>query len=108
MRAKLQTVVGSPLVYTLLFAAYPVIFLWGHNRGSDVATASALVVLLLMLAGSLLLFGLFFLMFRNPSRAAIATTIIVVLFSSFGHLEDILQVGGGTLEEAGLFVAWLL
>jgi hypothetical protein len=106
MKTRLSKLASSPLVYTLLFAAYPVVFLWAHNRGTDVPATAVLNALALMLAGTLLLFALFFLVFRQPSRAAIATTIVVVLFATFGHVEDFLGVGGGTLEESSLLVAW--
>ena len=44
MRAKLRAIASSPLLYTLLFAAYPVVFLWAHNRGNDVSASTVLAV----------------------------------------------------------------
>src|SRR5262245_35761269 len=108
MKARLRAIVRSPLVYTLLFAAYPVVFLWAHNRGNDVALNTVLGVLGIVLGATLLLFGLLFLLLKDRSRAAIATTVIVLLFETFGHVEDYLEAGAGTIEEIGLLAAWIL
>jgi hypothetical protein len=108
MKGRLRKIVASPILYTLLFAAYPVVFLWAHNRGSDVSVRSVMAILALMLAGALIVFTLFSVLLHDRARAGIATTIIVLLFASFGHLEDVLEAGAGTIEENGLLVAWAL
>ena len=87
MRTKLRATVSSPLLYMLLFAAYPVIFLWAHNRGNDISATTVLGVLGIVVGATLAVFGLMFLLLRDRSRAAIATTIIVLLFETFGHVR---------------------
>jgi hypothetical protein len=100
--------VSSPLLYMLLFAAYPVVFLWAHNRGNDVSATTVLGVLGIVVGATLAVFGLMFLLLRDRSRAAIATTIVVLLFETFGHVEDYLEAGAGSIEEVGLLAAWIL
>jgi hypothetical protein len=106
LRERLRKIVASPILYTMLFAAYPVIFLWAHNRGSDVSVRSVMAILGLMLGGALVLFVVFSFLLHDRSRAGIATTILVLLFGSFGHLADYVEAGAGTIEETGLLIAW--
>lgn len=102
----LRSLAASPLVYPLLFAAYPVVFLWSQNRGSGAAMSSVLLVLGAMLLGALAVFGLCWMLLHDRVRAAIATTFIVILFATFGHVANILEIDAGSLNETGLLIAW--
>jgi hypothetical protein len=102
----LRSLAASPLVYPLLFAAYPVVFLWSQNRGSGAAMSSVLLVLGAMLLGALAMFGLCWMLLHDRVRAAIATTFIVILFATFGHVANILEIDAGSLNDTGLLIAW--
>jgi len=77
------------LLLPLLFSANPVLFLYAHNFGQ-----ARLPEILLPLAASLL-FGLLVLLVsrlfaRDSGRAAIAASIFLVVFFSYGHAADAL------------------
>ena len=103
---RLRSLAASPFVYPLLFAAYPVVFLWSQNRGSGAEASSVLLLVGAMLAGALLVFGLGWVLLHDRVRAAIATTFIVILFATFGHVATLLDVEEGSFSETGLLIAW--
>jgi len=72
-------------VYPFLFAAYPVLALGAHNL-SQIAPAVILRPLLasLLLAGTV--FGLACLLLRDWQRAALAATILLLLFFTYGQV----------------------
>ena len=80
---------GVPL-HCLLFAVYPVIALLGTNR-SEVEISSGIRPLLL----SILMAGFLLLVFRGIysdwRRAALASTLILILFYSYGHIYILLK-----------------
>ena len=108
MSGWVRSVANSPIVYPLLFAAYPVVFLWSKNRGSGAAGSSALIILGIVLAITVFVFLLFLLLFKERARAAVATTMLALLTLTFGHVERVMGVAGGMLEEDGLLIAWIL
>ena len=77
------------LIHPLLWAAFPVLFLYAQNaremRLSNLA--EPLGVTLLVATGTVLLFSL---IFRSFHKGAIAASLAAVLFFSFGHVVDIL------------------
>jgi len=46
------------------------------------------------------------LLLRDLKAASLATCVLVILFLTFGHVEQRLSFAPGTLEETGLLVAW--
>ncbi len=77
-------------LYPFLFALYPVLALLAHNIhevSPDVAFRPALI----SLAVALILFILFGLLQRSLFRAAVSTTLTLVLFFSYGHVYEVLQ-----------------
>ena len=108
MSGRVRALANSPIVYPLLFAAYPVVFLWSKNRGSGAAGSSALIILGIVLSLTAVVFLLFLLLFKDRARAAIATTMLALLTLTFGHIERVMGVAGGMIEDDGLLIAWIL
>ncbi len=59
----------------------------------EVRAQVALRALVISLAGSALLFLLLWLLLRHPARAALLTSLLVLLFFSYGHLVQALTKG---------------
>lgn len=107
IRASLSRVTASPLLPPFLFAVFPVVFFWAQNVRGAFQIRTVASVLALVFVGTFFLYGALRLLTRSPRKASLATTAILVLFFSFGHVAFRLQVGPNTLEETGLLVAWL-
>ncbi len=86
--------------HVLLFAIYPILALLAHNI-SQVAPASALLPLGLSVVGAGMLLLLVRLWLREWQRAALVTTILLVLFFSYGHIYSYLK--GVTVSGIYLF-----
>jgi hypothetical protein len=78
---KLQTL---PF-YPFLFALYPVAALYAHNL-SKVSPADALRPVVVVLAACAALVGLLWLLSRSSHGAALAASLWLILFFSFGHV----------------------
>src|SRR5215207_8914288 len=73
------------LLHPFLFATYPILALLAFNRSEvDVSSGLRALLLSILLAG-LLLLG-FDLIFRDWKRAALLSTILLILFYSYGHV----------------------
>lgn len=107
-RTTLARVTANPLLPPLLFAAFPVMFIWAENVRGAFALRTVAGVLAVVLAGTLGVYAVFLLLTRNPKKAGLATTALVILFFSFGHVAYRLEIGPRTLEELGLLVGWML
>ncbi|MGH2660277.1 MAG: hypothetical protein ACRDHS_11580 [Actinomycetota bacterium] len=97
----------GPPVHPLLFAAFPVLFLYHGNLRGGVRPGDLVVPLALSVMGAAALFALFRLLLGNLHRAAIATSVLVLLFLSFGHVElaaDPARLGGA---RAPLLLTWV-
>ena len=78
-----------------LLALYPVTALLAHNA-SEVAASAALRPAFISLALSTLIFGVCWLLTRNPARAALYTSLLLVLFFSYGNLYQYLRTLSGS------------
>jgi hypothetical protein len=76
--------------YFIPFAAYPVLALLSHNI-SQVRYTAGMRPLIISVAAASFLILLFRLVYRDWHRAAFATTAILVLFYTYGHVFDLLQ-----------------
>src|SRR5687768_8298947 len=76
----------KPLVlHPLLFAAFPVLYLFSQNLAlADISDAIRPLLLLVAIAGAL--FFVATLIFRNAMKAGLAISILVLLFFSYGYL----------------------
>ncbi len=93
--------------YFIPFAAYPVLALLSHNI-SQVRYTAGMRPLVISVAAASLLFLLFRLFYRDWHRAAFATTAILVLFYTYGHVFDLLQNKWKVLLPAWLGGLWLV
>jgi hypothetical protein len=86
---KLLKVFTAPW-YFFTFAAYPVLALLSHNI-SQVRYTAGIRPLVVSVAAASMLFLLFRLLFRDWNWAGFATTAILILFYTYGHVFDLLQ-----------------
>ncbi len=86
-------------VHPLLFAAFPVVFLWAHNLDEGVTTSQGVTALAAATTFSLVVLSGLRLLLKDWSRAAIAASAIVIMFLNFGRAEGLLKVVGGLPEE---------
>jgi hypothetical protein len=98
---------SSPLVYPLLLAAYPVVFLWSTNREEDVGPLAVLTVLALVLGSTAAVWLLARAMLRDPHRASFATMALTVPFLAFGHVRAYLDPYGPHPTTRNLFIGSL-
>jgi len=78
------------VLYPLLFAAYPVLFLWSQNVGeanpADVLPLVGLAVVVAAVATAVLT-----LLFRDARRAALVVTPVIVGLLMYGHVANLVH-----------------
>ncbi len=79
-------------VHPFLFGAYAVLFLWSRNV-DKVRTVDTLMPLAVVVGGIAVVFGVALLALRNAWKSAFATSVIAILFFSYGHV-----IGSSTIE----------
>ena len=91
-------------LHPVLFAAYPVLFLWSQNV-AEADPADVVVPLLITTGAAAILTVLLGRLFRDVRRAAVAVTPIVIFLLVYGHAARV----GGSLHVPVLLqqVAWL-
>lgn len=89
MRKKTSWLQTTP-IHSFLLAAYPIVALLAFNI-SEVEVSSGWRPLLLsaLMAGILMLLS--YLVYRNWGRAALITTVLLILFYSYGHVYILLK-----------------
>lgn len=96
-------------VHPLFLALFPVVFIYARNLTGEVSPRDLVVPLLLSVAGASLVALVFWSVFRDVHRAGFATSIVIVLVFSFGHVENKLDpVGLGNAEGLLLIESCLL
>jgi hypothetical protein len=100
-------------LHPILFAIYPVLFLYGRNV--DFATLrDALVPMTIMATAASLLLAVLYAILRDPTRAGLLVSSLALLFFSYGHLVDLLEgfqipIGQFTIgPDAVLLPIWVL
>jgi hypothetical protein len=93
--------IGAPhrvVLHPLLFAAFPVLYLWAHNVQEGVTMADVIWPLVLCVAVTGILFAIGWqALGRNAARAGLALSILVLLFFSYGYVFRALEgvrIGG--------------
>jgi hypothetical protein len=76
--------------YPIAFSAYPVLSLLSFNAG-QVETSAGVRPLLASMLLAVVLFLLFWLLFRQPYRAAFLSLLWLALFFSYGHVYDLIS-----------------
>ncbi len=88
MKQKLKDIFKGPVVfYPLLFAAFPILFLYVHNI-SETLASQLWLPLGVSVAATLVLWAILSLILRSLSKAGFATAIFLVFFFSYGRLYD--------------------
>ncbi len=77
------------VIHPLLLALFPTLFLYSHNL-AEYPLAVIWLPLAVTIALALVLWLVFSLISRNISKAALITSLFLLLFFSYGHLYDIL------------------
>ncbi len=86
-KSKAHTYLNQAVVHPVLFALYPVIALYAFNMGqSRMADAIRAFIFLPVLAGMVL--ALLKLIMKDWGRAGLMTSLIFLLFFSYGHLVN--------------------
>jgi len=73
--------------YPLLFAAFPILFLYAHNI-SETSASQIWLPIVISVAANLVLWAVLSLILRSLSKAGLATAIFLGLFFSYGRLYD--------------------
>lgn len=77
--------------HPLLFAAYPVLFLFAQNLNEDVTFGNVIWPLVACVAAAALLFAVASAALRSIHKGGLLTSILLVLFFSYGQLLDFLH-----------------
>jgi len=80
----------SPIYHPLLIAAYPVIALLAHNI-EEIKVVNALRALALSILAGMLLYAALRALLKDRDKAALLTTLTLILFFSYGHIYNFLK-----------------
>ena len=81
---------GSPILHPLAFALYPILALLAANL-QELDAAEAVRPLLLAVLAAVLLLGVLRLILGDWHRAGLATSVILLIFFSYGHVYTTLE-----------------
>ncbi len=84
--AQKKTVILHPF----FIAAYPVIALLAHNI-EEIKPVVALRALIISITASILIYILLRALFKDVYKSALITSLVVILFFSYGHVYDFLE-----------------
>ena len=103
-----RTLAGSPFVHLILFAAYPVVFLWAQNLQDDPPLVVAVGLIGVMIVGALGAFGLAMLVLRDARRAAFVASALIGSFTAYGRATRELGIGEEGAAATRFLGGWLL
>jgi biopolymer transport protein ExbD len=89
----------SMVIYPILLAVFPVFFLYTQNIDQSTAR-QALSPLLYAIPGTLVVWLLFYLWMRNIFKAALATTLLLMLFFFYGRISALLEAWGASITHS--------
>ena len=95
---------GRLVLHPVLFAMYPVLFLFSQNLREQVTIDPLLAPLALAALAAAGLTGTLWLVFRDPHSAGVLATAVVALFFSYGHVWNL--VGEALEDERYLLILW--
>jgi hypothetical protein len=102
-RARLLGILTG--LHPLLFAAFPVLFLFAENAEQEVTLGPLWVPLAASVAGALAVLLVLAAVFRDWNRGAVLATALVILFFSFGHVWNL--IGGAFIQRWVLALVWI-
>lgn len=74
------------VVHPVLFAAFPVLYLYAHNIQEGVSLGNLLRSLMVVMGATAILFVIAWALVRNLWKAGLIVSILVFLFFSYGHI----------------------
>ena len=77
--------------HSLLFALFPILFLYSHNI-DQVSFTQIIIPVLLVLAASAVFYLIFLLLFRDGDKSGLFLSILLILFFSYGHILSVIGV----------------
>jgi hypothetical protein len=83
--------VGMPVLHPLLFAAFPVLYLFTDNITKGVQLADVWRPLTLVVGATAAVFVILSLLLRNTRKAGVAVSALVALFFSYGYVSGLTQ-----------------
>jgi hypothetical protein len=95
-----------PPLHPLLFAVYPVVFIYAQNVRADVSPRQLVLPLLVSVGVAGAVFVASSVTFRDVHRAAIPVSAAVILSFSYGHVDDLINPAGSWRPELLLLLAW--
>jgi hypothetical protein len=100
--------VDAPWIHTVLFAIYPVVFLWAQNLRDDPPprVAMQLMVVMIAIAAAVTLLG--YALMRDLGRACLVATAIIGSFSAFGRVAHASGFALGSPQRTLLLVGWIV
>jgi hypothetical protein len=108
VKERLKAIFKGPVVfYPLLFAAFPLLFLYTYNI-DETAVSEIWLPLVISVAAALVLWAVMSLILGSLSKAGLATAIFLVFFFSYGHLcEELNYLGVFVPRHAHLLLVML-
>jgi hypothetical protein len=106
MTAGAHRVARSGLLPPVLFATFPVVFLWARNLSDQILWSDVLLVLAWVWIGAGACYAVCRLILRERVRASIAATFLVILTLSFGHVALMAPAHPGTSQLRMLLIAF--
>jgi hypothetical protein len=78
-----------PVLHPFLFTAFPIVFLVARNTTDDIGPWEVFESMGFALAVTAVAFGVLWLILRDPHPAGFLASGLVLLFFSFGHVQDL-------------------
>jgi hypothetical protein len=107
MKQRLKAIFKGPVVfYPLLFAVFPILFLYANNI-SETSASQMWLPIVISVAATLVLWAVLSLILRSLAKAGLATAIFLLFFFSYGRLYDVLENWGVVPKHAYLLPVML-
>jgi hypothetical protein len=94
MKQRFKAIFKGPVVFhPLLFAAFPILFLYAYNI-RETSMSQVWLPLGVSVAAALVLWTVLSLILHSLAKAGLATAIFLLFFFSYGHLYAVLETWG--------------
>ncbi|MEA2015599.1 MAG: hypothetical protein U9O59_02635 [Actinomycetota bacterium] len=81
----------NPVIHPFLFGLFPVLFLYSHNIGQLKFSETLLPSAIILAFTAVILLLLWLVLKRNIGKAGIITSVILILFFSYGHIYKLIK-----------------
>jgi hypothetical protein len=108
MKQRLEAIFKGPVVfYPLLFAAFPILFLYAYNI-NETSASQMWLPLAISVAAALVLWATLSLILRSLAKAGLATAIFLLFFFSYGRFYDALETWGAFVPKHAYLLPGML